>query len=159
MLHKKSREVASFDDKLWVLLDDMYETLQKHEGVGIAAVQVGILRRVIVLDMGDGIIEIINPVIIHQKGDQRELEGCLSCPGLWGYVTRPSYLKITSQNRRGEAQVHEATELFAIALSHELDHLEGVVFPDVADEMVDEPTEEQLENRPSRRLRRKKKKR
>jgi len=159
-LYKKSKEVTAFDDRLWVLLDDMHETLQKHEGVGIAAVQVGILRRVIVIDTdeGDGILELINPEIMQVKGTQRELEGCLSCPKLWGYVERPEYVKIKYMNRYGKPQTHEADELLAIVICHEIDHLNGVVFPDIADEMVDEEeAEAEMERNPKRRKRKKKK--
>ncbi|MCL2018531.1 MAG: peptide deformylase [Oscillospiraceae bacterium] len=157
-LTKKSKEVISFDDKLWVLLDDMYDTLQKHEGVGIAAVQVGILRRVIVIDTGedeDGVIELINPEIIQTEGTQREMEGCLSCPDMWGYVKRPEYIKVKYMNRYGKPQTKEAEELLAIVISHEIDHLNGVVFPDVADEMVDEKeAEAERERKPHRKKKR-----
>jgi peptide deformylase len=160
MLNKKSREVTAFDDRLWVLLDDMRETLQHHDGVGIAAVQVGILRRVIVIDTEDeGLFELINPEIVQIRGTQRELEGCLSCPGLWGYVERPEIVKIKYMNRYGKPQTHEAEELLAIVICHEIDHLNGVVFPDIADEMVDkEVAEAELERDPKRRRRRKRKK-
>ena len=158
MLTKKSREVTAFDDKLWVLLDDLQDTLINHDGVGIAAVQVGILRRVIVIDMEDmtAPVELINPEIVTAKGSQRELEGCLSHPGAWGYVNRPDYIKVRYMNRYGKPQDLEATDLLAIALCHEIDHLNGIMFSDVADEMLDrEPTEEELGNRPGRRRRRK----
>jgi peptide deformylase len=156
-LNKKSRDVTAFDDKLWVLLDDMHDTLEKHDGVGIAAVQVGILRRVIVIDLGDGVIELINPEILHSIGSQRELEGCLSCPDLWGYVVRPDFVKVKSMNRHGKPQFHEADDLLAIAICHEIDHLNGVVFPDVADEMVDKDEAEAERERKPHRKRRKKK--
>ena len=155
-LLKKSREVTSFDDKLWVLLDDMYQTLKEHSGIGIAAVQVGILRRAIVIDVGDGsgLIELINPVIVQKKGNQSELEGCLSFPGMWGYVERPSYIRVKSLNRHGKPQTHEGYELLAIALSHEIDHLDGVMFNEKASELLDrEPTEEE-QNRRRRKRRR-----
>ncbi|MCL2697516.1 MAG: peptide deformylase [Oscillospiraceae bacterium] len=161
MLNKKSREVTAFDDRLWVLLDDMHETLTHHEGVGIAAVQLGILRRVIVIDLdeGDGAIELINPEIVQVKGNQREMEGCLSCPGLWGYVERPEYVKIKYMNRHGKEQFQEATELLAIVFCHEIDHLNGVMFPDIADEMVDEDqAEAELEKNPKRRKKMRKRK-
>lgn len=137
ILRKKCREVTAFDDRLWVLLDDMYETLKSAEGVGLAAPQVGILRRVIVIDVGDGVIELVNPVITAMRGRQREVEGCLSAPGQWGYVVRPAKVKVTAQNRYGKEFKLEGTELLARALCHEIDHLNGVIFTDLADEMVD----------------------
>lgn len=137
VLRKKCREVTAFDDKLWVLLDDMYETLKNAEGVGLAAPQVGILRRVVVIDVGEGPIELVNPVITSMRGKQREVEGCLSAPGQWGYVVRPAKVKVTAQNRYGKEVRVEGTELLARALCHEIDHLNGVIFTDLADEMVD----------------------
>jgi peptide deformylase len=158
-LGKKSREVVSFDDKLWVLLDDMYQIIQEQEGVGIAAVQVGILRRAIVIDVGDGLIELINPEILNERGSQRELEGCLSNPGMWGYVQRPEIIKVKYQNRYGMEQVYEADDLLAIAIRHEIDHLNGIMFSDIADEMVDkEEAEREMERKPNRWKRRKRKK-
>lgn len=137
ILRKKCREVTAFDDKLWVLLDDMYETLKNAEGVGLAAPQVGILRRVVVIDVGEGPIELINPVVTSVRGKQREVEGCLSAPGQWGYVVRPAKVKVTAVNRYGKEFKVEGTELLARALCHEIDHLNGVIFTDLADEMVD----------------------
>ncbi len=140
ILKKKCREVTVFDDKLWVLLDDMRETMNAANGVGLAAPQVGILRRVVVIDIGEGPIELINPVITSMKGKQREVEGCLSAPGQWGYVVRPAKVKVTAMNRYGKEFKIEGTELLARALCHEIYHLNGVVFTDLADEMV-EPEE------------------
>lgn len=137
ILRKKCREVTVFDDKLWVLLDDMYETMQSANGVGLAAPQVGILRRVCVIDVGNGPIELINPVITSMRGKQRAVEGCLSAPGQWGYVTRPTKVKVTAQNRYGKEVKFEGTELLARAFCHEIDHLNGVIFTDLADEMVE----------------------
>lgn len=137
ILRKKCREVTAFDDRLWVLLDDMLETLKSAEGVGLAAPQVGILRRVVVIDVGEGPIELINPVVTSVRGKQREIEGCLSAPGQWGYVVRPAKVKVTAQNRYGKEFKVEGTELLARALCHEIDHLNGVIFTDLADEMVD----------------------
>ena len=135
--HKKSREVTVFDDKLWVLLDDMYDTMRKANGVGLAAPQVGILRRVVVIDVGDGLIELVNPVITYAKGRVRDTEGCLSFPDQWGYVERPQKVKVTAQNRYGKEIHLEGTDLLARAFCHEIDHLNGVVFTDLADEMVE----------------------
>lgn len=137
VLRKKCREVTVFDDKLWVLLDDMYETMQSANGVGLAAPQVGILRRVCVIDVGEGPIELINPVITSMRGKQRAVEGCLSAPGQWGYVTRPAKVKVTALNRYGKEVKYEGTELLARAFCHEIDHLNGVIFTDLADEMVE----------------------
>lgn len=134
-LKKKCREVTVFDDKLWVLLDDMLETMKEANGVGLAAPQVGILRRVAVIDVGDGPIELINPVITSVRGKQREVEGCLSAPGQWGYVTRPAKVKVTAMNRYGKEFKVEGTELLARALCHEIDHLNGTVFLDLVEEM------------------------
>lgn len=141
ILRKKCREVTVFDDKLWVLLDDMYETMQSANGVGLAAPQVGILRRVCVIDVGEGPIELINPVITSMRGKQRAVEGCLSAPGQWGYVTRPAKVKVTAQNRYGKEVKYEGTELLARAFCHEIDHLNGIIFTDLADEMVENAEE------------------
>ena len=141
ILKKKCREVTVFDDKLWVLLDDMLETMQSANGCGLAAPQVGILRRVVVIDVGEGPIELINPVITSMRGKQREVEGCLSAPGQWGYVTRPAKVKVTALNRYGKEFKIEGTELLARALCHEIDHLNGTVFLDIVEEMY-EPEED-----------------
>ncbi|MGN0620218.1 MAG: peptide deformylase [Ruminiclostridium sp.] len=137
ILRKKCREVTAFDDKLWVLLDDMLETMKDANGVGLAAPQVGILRRVVVIDVGEGPIELVNPVITSVKGKQHEVEGCLSVPGQWGYVTRPAKVKVTAQNRYGKEFKVEGTEMLARALCHEIDHLNGIIFTDIADEMTE----------------------
>lgn len=137
VLRKKSRDVTNFDDKLWVLLDDMYETMRQANGVGLAAPQVGILRRVVVIDTGDGKIELVNPVIKSMKGKQHEMEGCLSYPGEFGYVVRPAKVVVEAKNRYGKDITIEGTELLAIALCHEIDHLSGVLFIDKADQMVE----------------------
>lgn len=142
VLKKKCREVTVFDDKLWVLLDDMLETMKEANGVGLAAPQVGILRRVAVIDVGDGPIELINPVITSVRGKQREIEGCLSAPGQWGYVTRPAKVKVTAMNRYGKEFKVEGTELLARALCHEIDHLNGTVFLDLVEEMYYPESEE-----------------
>lgn len=147
-LRKKCREVTEFNDKLWVMLDDMYETMKNSDGVGLAAPQIGILRRVAVIDVGEGPIELVNPVITSMRGKQHEVEGCLSSPNQWGYVERPAKVKVTAQNRYGREFKIEGTELLARALCHEIDHLNGVLFTDLADEMVDpeEMEEKKQEN-------------
>lgn len=137
LLRKKSREVTAFDEKLWILLDDMYETMIASNGVGLAGPQVGILRRVAVIDVGEGVIELINPVITYAKGKKRDIEGCLSAPDQWGYVERPQKVKVTAQDRYGKEFKIVGEDLLARALCHEIDHLNGVIFTDLADEMVD----------------------
>lgn len=131
VLRKKSRPVVKFDEKLWQLLDDMKETMEKADGVGLAAVQVGVLRRVIVMNVGDGLIELINPEIIEVSGEQEGQEGCLSVPGRWGIVKRPNYVKLRAQNRKGQWRLYEGTELKARCFCHEIDHLDGGLYIDV----------------------------
>ena len=136
-LRKKSRPVEEFNKKLWDLLDDMAQTMYKAEGVGLAAVQVGILRQVIVVDIGEGLIELINPQIVEQKGESVDTEGCLSCPGEYGKVKRPNYVKVKAFDRVGHPIEIEARDFLARAFCHEIDHLSGVIFKDSAIEMVD----------------------
>ena len=119
----------------------MAQTMHEANGVGLAAPQVGILRRVCVIDVGEGPIELINPVITSMRGKQRAVEGCLSAPGQWGYVTRPAKVKVTALNRYGKEVKYEGTELLARAFCHEIDHLNGVIFTDLADEMVENAEE------------------
>ncbi len=137
LLRKKCRPVTSFDSRLESIVDDMTETLKKADGCGLAAPQVGILRRIIIIDVGDGPIELINPEILRSGGRQREIEGCLSCPDSWGYVKRPMKIRVRAQDRTGEFVEYEGRELFARCVCHEIDHLDGVLFVDKADEMVD----------------------
>ncbi len=137
VLHKKCKPVEVFDEKLSILLDDMAETMYKAQGVGIAAPQVGILRRVVFIDVGDGPIELVNPEIVKKKGSQRGIEGCLSCPNEWGYVVRPNEVTVKAQDRTGQEIQFKCTEFFARCVCHELDHLDGHLFIEIADEMVD----------------------
>lgn len=130
VLRKKSRKVDKIDSKIITLLDDMVETMNHADGVGLAAPQVGILKRVVVIDVGDGLIELINPEIIEVSGKQSDDEGCLSVPGKFGKVTRPDNVKISAFNRNGEQFVMEGTGLLARAFCHEIDHLEGILFTD-----------------------------
>ncbi len=141
-LRKKSREVTAFDAKLWALLDDMAETMYDANGVGLAAPQVGILRRVVVVDIGEGLIEMINPVIVYAKGEQTNVEGCLSVPGKSGSVTRPEKVIARAKNRDGEEFEMSAEGLLAIAFCHEIDHLDGTVYTDKVIEFVDVINEE-----------------
>ena len=139
VLTKKCRPVEKFNKKLWMLLDDMAETMHRANGVGLAAPQVGILRRVAVIDISpeqDGVIELVNPQIIAYSGEQCGNEGCLWFPGQWGIVKRPNYVKVRAQDRFGEEFEIEGKELLARAFCHEIDHLNGVVFKEVADRML-----------------------
>ncbi len=130
ILAKTSRKVEYFDDRLMTLLDDMKETMYAAEGVGLAAVQVGVLRRVIVLDCGDGYLELINPEIIETSGQQLEEEGCLSIPGEKGVTLRPAVVKLKAQDRTGKWCIYKADGLKARCFCHETDHLDGVLFTD-----------------------------
>ncbi len=128
ILKKKSRPVEVFDERLGVLLDDMKDTLYKAEGCGIAAVQVGVLKRVILVDVGDGLLELINPEIIEAEGEQYEVEGCLSLPGKSGVTKRPSMVKVKAQNREGKWCHYKGEGLKARAFCHEIDHLDGHLY-------------------------------
>ena len=142
VLHSPCRPVEKFDEKLFQLLDDMAETLYKAEGLGLAAPQIGIRRRIAVIDVGEGLIELINPVILKSSGKQRDVEGCLSCPDKWGYVVRPNKCRVRAQNRNGEFYEIELTELGARCACHEIDHLDGKLFLELVEEFVD-PAEEE----------------
>ena len=141
-LHKTCRPVVEFDNKLHKLLDDMAETLEDANGVGLAAPQVGILRRVVIVDTGDGILELINPSLVETDGEQEGVEGCLSVPGKYGLVKRPYYAKVKAQDRYGEWFEAEAEELIARCFCHELDHLDGILYTQVMERFL---TEEELE--------------
>lgn len=130
ILSKRCKEVKSFDKRLAVLLDDMYETMQKNDGVGLAAPQVGILKRAFVVDIGDGKIEIVNPEIIKTEGSQIGQEGCLSVPDTWGDVERPNSVTLSGYDRNGNKIEISGTELLARAFCHEYDHLNGELFVD-----------------------------
>ena len=130
MLRKKSRPVEKFDERLAQLIDDMKDTMYHAEGVGLAAVQVGVLRRVVVIDCGDGCIELVNPEIIETEGEQRELEGCLSIPGESARTVRPMSVKVKAQNRHGKWFFYSGSELKARAFCHEIDHLDGQLYID-----------------------------
>ena len=128
MLNKKCRPVDTFDQKLGILLDDMLDTLYEKDGCGLAAPQVGILRRICVIDIGEGPIELINPEIIKQSGKQNATEGCLSCPGVWGVTERPKKVTVKAFNRFGEEFKLKGEDLLARAFCHEIDHLDGILF-------------------------------
>lgn len=130
ILRKKSREIEKFDDRLFLLLDDMAETMYAADGVGLAAVQVGVLRRVVVIDIGEGLMELINPEIIEVDGVQCDVEGCLSLPGKQAYTMRPMTVKVKAQNRDGNWCVYKGSGLKAKAFCHEIDHLDGILYVD-----------------------------
>jgi peptide deformylase len=137
VLRKKCREVVKFDDRLHILLDDMAETMHKADGVGLAAPQVGVLRRVVVIDIGDGVIELINPEIIKSSGEQESVEGCLSMPGEYGITRRPMYVTVKAQDRNGKFFEISGEELLAKAFCHEIDHLDGILYKDIVIRMLD----------------------
>lgn len=136
VLRKKCFEVTSFDEKLWMLLDDLKDTVKKEEGAGLAAPQVGVLRRAVVVDVDEGFFEFVNPVIVESRGSQTGFEGCLSVRGKHGVVTRPNVVKVEFFDRYGKKQSLVAKGFFARAVCHELDHLDGVLYIDRA-EFVD----------------------
>ena len=140
-LHKTCKPVTAFDSKLHKLLDDMAETLAEANGVGLAAPQVGILRRVVIVDVGDEIVELINPTMLETDGEQVGAEGCLSVPGKYGLVKRPYYAKVRAQDRNGEWFEVEGEEIIARCFCHELDHLDGIVYTEVMERYL---TEEEL---------------
>ena len=140
-LHKVCRPVEKFDWRLQKLLKDMTDTLIDSNGVGLAAPQVGILRRVVLVDTGDEILELINPTLIETDGEQTGAEGCLSVPGKYGLVTRPYYAKVRAQDRDGNWFEAEGEELIARCFCHELDHLDGILYTSVMDRYL---TEEEL---------------
>lgn len=132
VLRKKCREVTSFDAGLAVLLDDMKDTVKKNNGAGLAAPQVGVLRRAVVVDVDEGFFEFVNPVILAEKGKQTGWEGCLSVKGKRGRVTRPNFVEIEYCDRKGEKHRLKAAGFFARAICHELDHLDGILYTDKA---------------------------
>ncbi len=137
ILRKKSREVTEFNDRLFELLDDMKETMYHSGGVGLAGPQVGVLKRVVVMDVSEDrneFIELINPVITFEEGEQTGNEGCLSLPGLYGVVTRPYTVKVKAQNRDGKWCLYKGEELKARCFCHEIDHLDGILYKDKLDE-------------------------
>lgn len=143
ILRKTSREVTEITPRITRLIDDMRDTLKKAGGVGLAAVQVGVLRRIVLVENEKGkVLELINPVIIDRKGEQQELEGCLSIPDKWGVTKRPAWVKVRALDRKGKEVEYEGEGLTARAFCHELDHLEGKLFIDEAVRML---TEEELE--------------
>lgn len=140
-LHKVCRPVEKFDGKLHKLLDDMKDTLLDANGVGLAAPQVGILRRVVVVDTGEEMLELVNPELLETSGEQEGAEGCLSVPGKYGLVKRPMVAKVRAQDRDGNWFEVEGEELIARCFCHEIDHLDGIVYTEVMERFL---TEEEL---------------
>ncbi len=136
LLRKRSREISEVNDKINELIDDMIETMNDAQGIGLAAPQVGTLRRVIVIDIGEGPVAMINPVISNEEGEEIAVEGCLSIPEFRGTVKRPQKLKVEYLDRDGKEQVLEAEDLMARVICHEVDHLNGVLFKDIFIEEV-----------------------
>ena len=141
-LHKTCKPVEKFDNKLHTLLDDMRETLIESGGVGLAAPQVGNLRRVVLVDTGEEILELVNPTLVETDGEQVGAEGCLSVPGKYGLVKRPYYAKVKAQDRDGNWYEAEGEELIARCFCHELDHLDGIIYTEVMERYL---TEEELQ--------------
>lgn len=137
ILTKKCRPVEKFDDRLAQLLDDMAQTMYEANGVGLAGPQVGMLRRVVVIDVGDGLIELVNPKIVMKSGQQEEVEGCLSCPNQYGITVRPMFVKVYAQDRHGNDIELDGEGLLARAFCHEIDHLDGILFKQIAKQMLD----------------------
>lgn len=128
ILNKKCRPIEKFDDKLAKLIDDMFETMYAANGVGLAGPQVGMLKRVVVIDVGDGPMELVNPEIVMTQGEQRVSEGCLSVPGKYGVCSRPAKVQVKAQDRNGKWQVFTGEDLKARCFCHEIDHLDGILF-------------------------------
>ena len=139
ILRKRARRVDKFDRRLGQLLDDMADTMLEADGVGLAAPQVGTLKRVVVIDVGEGIIELVNPEIVSQEGEAISTEGCLSVPGRRGTVARPEKVRVSAQDRKGNPIEVEGEGLLAVCLCHELDHLDGILY---VDKMIEDATEE-----------------
>lgn len=145
VLRKKSKIVKDITPSVLQLIDDMAETMYAEEGVGLAAPQVGILKRIVVIDVGEGLIEMINPIIVEERGSKIASEGCLSIPDHSEYVERPEYVRAEALNKDGKSIIVEGTGLMAVAMCHEIDHLDGILYIDKAipeDELEDEQKED-----------------
>ncbi len=139
VLRKHARKVEKFDERLHTLLNDMAETMAAGNGVGLAAPQVGVLKRCCVIDVGEGLIELVNPEIVSREGEVTVIEGCLSVPDRAGKVVRPEKVKVKAQDRNGEPIEVEGEGILAVCLCHELDHLDGILY---VDKMIEDATEE-----------------
>ena len=128
ILNEKTKEVEVIDESIIQLLDDLYDTLVEHDGVGIAAPQVNVGLRVAIVELGEDILEMINPIVIETRGEAEDVEGCLSFPDLFGLVKRPTYVKIEASDREGRIYELEAEDFEARCILHEIDHLDGVLF-------------------------------
>ncbi|MEY8415693.1 peptide deformylase [Tissierella praeacuta] len=137
ILRKKSKEITEITDRIKILLDDMIDTMNEAEGVGLAAPQVGVLRRAVVIDVGEGPIKLINPVITEMKGEEIDIEGCLSVPNRSGTVSRPEWVKVKYIDENGKEKLLEGKGLLARAICHEIDHLEGILYIDKIIEEVE----------------------
>lgn len=131
ILRKKSREVLEINDRIKILLEDMADTMYENEGVGLAAPQVGVLRKAVTIDVGQGLLKLINPEIIYAEGESIDFEGCLSIPRKSGKVKRPAMVKVKYMDEEGNQKIVEGTGLLARALCHEIDHLDGILFIDM----------------------------
>lgn len=136
VLRKKSKEVTEINDKIKQLLDDMAETMYADNGAGLAAPQVGILKRLVVIDMGQGLIKLVNPVIVETEGQQEVVEGCLSIPNIYGKLTRPATVTVHALNEKGEEIRLTGTGDLAKCFCHEIDHLNGILFTDMVTEYL-----------------------
>lgn len=146
-LKKVCRPVEKITPRVLQLLDDMKETMRDAGGVGLAGPQVGVLRRIVVIEVEEGnVLELINPKIIAYAGEQEGMEGCLSLPGQWGIVKRPMYVTVRAMNRHGETVEYKGSELLARCFCHEIDHLDGKLYPDVAERMLTREEIEELED-------------
>ena len=143
ILRKKSKEIEKIDEKLLTFIQDMKDTMEKAGGVGLAAVQVGKLRRVLVINTGEDELTLINPVMLKSSGNQEDLEGCLSCPGKWGITRRPIKVEVETLTTEGKKVKVKAEGFLAKAICHEMDHLEGKLFYDDAVRML---TQEEIDN-------------
>lgn len=147
ILRKKSKVITEVTDRIKILLEDMVETMNEANGIGLAAPQVGILRRAVVVDIGEGPIKMINPEILEAEGEEVDVEGCLSVPGKSGTVSRPEIIKLSYLDIEGKENIIEAEGLFARAICHEVDHLDGILYIDKMIEEVEyEDSEEDLED-------------
>jgi len=142
VLRKRCRRVDKFDKRLWTLMEDMADTMYETDGVGLAAPQVGILKRVVVIDVGEGLIELVNPEILEMEGEQMCIEGCLSVPGKRGKVIRPAKVLVHAQDRHGKHIEFEGEGFLANAVCHELDHLDGIIY---VDKMLEDVTDQYAE--------------